>query len=880
MAGRLTQQIIEALINTTPNARITQIDVEVLRNASTDIVARVSQIHVDVLRNATANARVSAIHVEVLRTSKNTFDDNLNFTSTAGYTTALPENTFDDDLSLSSTNTLTFDPATSVYYVSVSFSSTNTLTFSPNNVIEVSISFSSTSTYNNTGGFDFNDDLNLSSTSDITFVLEFFIAASVTFSSVADITFDALTDFNPTLIFTGTNTLTFTVEATDEASISFSSTNTFNLVDGLSFEESITLDGFAVIDFASDLFIPKDITLSSTATYATACDDADFICFLFGTGTNTLTFNTANDYETSINFTRPAGFVINTEYFEDITFAQVQLMFFNSTLTINIVFSPENSSTFSTNCVATFEPFSNLFGTNTLTFAVQVSDQVSITLSSTNNFSLVAGAGLFDSITFSLTANATFTYIIDINPTITFSSTVGFSTDVLVDFNLVLSLTSTNELTFDPATSTYSVSLIFNGTNGFNLTLGSLSNDFIQYDAMSDCTFEQDLTFDDTLTFSSTANITFFEEQFFNYSVSFNGVNVFSLGGTTLDANPVLTGADPSEVEFEGGLDFDESISFSETGGITFLDGLGYFDNITLSASNGFSVVISSIDFGVTLTFNGTNTFAIDSDVNVYHRSTSNTITFNQLTTEKAVWARTITQTFVIGQIALQGHIHNLTTSNTLVFTHQAIRVHVESAENTFVINQFLTISGRIRRQSASNLLVFNQNTNRILNAVRSASNQLIFNAGFRKYSQIGDIFVQLPSADFIVVPKECFTILESSSRSIVLPCPRFDDTQEWSSLNINLKRSILGDTRTYVRRGGLTKLKYSFWLGRLKSLELRQFILDFIDENITMTNFKGEVWFGHILNNPLDLMPKQRYEPERERVEVTLEFEGIKLRG
>lgn len=222
-------------------------------------------------------------------------------------------------------------------------------------------------------------------------------------------------------------------------------------------------------------------------------------------------------------------------------------------------------------------------------------------------------------------------------------------------------------------------------------------------------------------------------------------------------------------------------------------------------------------------------------------------------------------------QMLMDKHLFHIFSINSQAL--RSIRLFASSMIN---FTNSGTLFKRSRNQTVSNQLVLTQNVQRTVVYTRSASHTFGVKNGYQRFLPGIGVIQDIPGA--IGVITNCFVLLEATERSIVLPCPRFDDSQEWAALNVILKRSILGDTRTYVDRSGLAKLKYSFWLGRLKSLELRQFLLDFIDDYIVLTNYKGEVWLVKFSTSTAELVPKMRFESERERIDVVLDFEGVKL--
>lgn len=121
------------------------------------------------------------------------------------------------------------------------------------------------------------------------------------------------------------------------------------------------------------------------------------------------------------------------------------------------------------------------------------------------------------------------------------------------------------------------------------------------------------------------------------------------------------------------------------------------------------------------------------------------------------------------------------------------------------------------------------------------------------------------------------YTLLSVAEQIVVLPVPQFNDSQNYSG-TLNLKRTMTGDTYTYVRRSRLNALKYTFWIGRQKSFELQSFLVNYSDHVMTLQNWKGELWNVLITNSPFEFTAKERYQPQGERIEITLEFEGLKV--
>ena len=157
----------------------------------------------------------------------------------------------------------------------------------------------------------------------------------------------------------------------------------------------------------------------------------------------------------------------------------------------------------------------------------------------------------------------------------------------------------------------------------------------------------------------------------------------------------------------------------------------------------------------------------------------------------------------------------------------------------------------------------------------------LTFNeSGIRRQIPIGNGGVyeynQSPATATVV---RSHTILVSRKGAIVLPSAEFDDSVGANN-SLTVTKVMSRKTYTYIRRTNRETLKYTFIVGRPKSLELRTFFFSNVDEYITLTNWKGEVYVGKFGNNPLLLNTTGRFVNEYERVSVDIEFQGVKIHG
>lgn len=103
------------------------------------------------------------------------------------------------------------------------------------------------------------------------------------------------------------------------------------------------------------------------------------------------------------------------------------------------------------------------------------------------------------------------------------------------------------------------------------------------------------------------------------------------------------------------------------------------------------------------------------------------------------------------------------------------------------------------------------------------------------------------------------------------LPNPQFSDT-EGSKVIVETRRSMNGFKRTYVKTNDRQALSYDFILRRMKSLELRDFILAYYAEKMLLVNHKAEWWLVNCTSNPFE------FAADKDIMSITLTFEGILL--
>lgn len=104
---------------------------------------------------------------------------------------------------------------------------------------------------------------------------------------------------------------------------------------------------------------------------------------------------------------------------------------------------------------------------------------------------------------------------------------------------------------------------------------------------------------------------------------------------------------------------------------------------------------------------------------------------------------------------------------------------------------------------------------------------------------------------DVVAIKAYLYVTLESQGAIIILPSPLFGDTQQLIG-NVNINRMVNGAVFTYVKTPTRSKIIYKFELKRQKAFELQQFLDGSNTKWIYLQNFKGELWYMRVTNNPI----------------------------
>ena len=339
----------------------------------------------------------------------------------------------------------------------------------------------------------------------------------------------------------------------------------------------------------------------------------------------------------------------------------------------------------------------------------------------------------------------------------------------------------------------------------------------------------------------------------------------------------------------------------------------------TLTISSTGSLTVASIaSYGLTLNIDGRSYIDVETFYNILldTNAVSSITISSQLTAannqnpvavsgfgveSQAVYNRTITQTLALNQSAhLVGSIKNTTqnlnlTQNIIVHT-----IHNKSVNQTLIFNQqalrlFPTSNTITFVQQVAYTKVYIRSITQTLNLIQSGSRTSVlsreiiqtyrpFQGGISRVPIHGpsgiEEYVQLPVYVFKKSKNEkCYIILRNDFATLLLPCPQLGDTENYLG-TLNLKRTMTGETITYIKKSRLHSLNYTFWLGRLKTIEAEDFVFNYAHLPHRLHNWKGEEWLVHLTNTPFQFTGKERYQPQGERYDITFEFTGTKIGG
>lgn len=285
---------------------------------------------------------------------------------------------------------------------------------------------------------------------------------------------------------------------------------------------------------------------------------------------------------------------------------------------------------------------------------------------------------------------------------------------------------------------------------------------------------------------------------------------------------------------------------------------------------------------------NQTITFVQDADVEKT-KGIIQTITFAQTATSQyAPHNDSQSQMFDITETVTVSKAFGRSVTNALTFAQSAtfVKRKYKSVSQLFVMSQSAAITidtsvtnqisfvqntatAKILHRSLSNIITFNQTVTKQTIWTRATSN--FFNVHNGGTKQDGSLIVNIPGA--LVTKKQNKVILEVPGKVLLLPKPLLGNReQELDELII--QRAIDSTKYVYVRRNEKKKLNWTFQVKKNKCTEIVNFMKDNLSQAVTIKDWKGNIWYGYILTNPIEFTVSERFGQH----EFDFEFEGIKI--
>lgn len=307
-----------------------------------------------------------------------------------------------------------------------------------------------------------------------------------------------------------------------------------------------------------------------------------------------------------------------------------------------------------------------------------------------------------------------------------------------------------------------------------------------------------------------------------------------------------------------------------------FALGLLSEDGINRSASDLLSFVESNDHNFIFVSGSDALTF---SEVDVIYvpirRTGTDTINFTETVTVNARRARGATDVFALDELNRKSVSYALSASDTLVFTEGQVFSRFIYSENESLVLTETNAFVRVHNLTAVDAISFSEQNSRPSVLNREATESLMFVGGTTKRFGNGSLIVSYPES--LAIKVENLFVLKGFAAAITLPNPDFDDSIANTDI-LTVYRSMTNEIYTYVKRNDLSTLSYTFQLTRKKSIELRRFFDRERNNKIQIRNHKSEVWEGFLITNPINYTAVKRAEPAGEQIEVTFDFEAVRI--
>jgi hypothetical protein len=317
---------------------------------------------------------------------------------------------------------------------------------------------------------------------------------------------------------------------------------------------------------------------------------------------------------------------------------------------------------------------------------------------------------------------------------------------------------------------------------------------------------------------------------------------------------------------------------------------LNKISNLSVTSNLNFTQSVQAYRvYGLEHHLNLTQTIEVDSTKTIQHILTfdqeinynairnivqTQKLNLKQTITVNKVVSKSIVNVLAFDQFIKQRRGYNLTVTDTLNLTQNLVRTRYN-----LTVTSSLNLTQSINRSRISTLNVqSNLNLQSILNkqsiTFLTVSHLLDFRDSYTRY--MGGVEIEVPT--LLVAKSQRFTSFQYGTEVIILPNPNFGDGEGNTGL-FSIRRGWRGKSYTYVKKTDFRKLSYTFNISLKKSIELEGFLERNNSNLLEMRNWKGEIWKVFITNNPIEFHAVGRAEScDQERVEVTLDLEGIRL--
>lgn len=250
-------------------------------------------------------------------------------------------------------------------------------------------------------------------------------------------------------------------------------------------------------------------------------------------------------------------------------------------------------------------------------------------------------------------------------------------------------------------------------------------------------------------------------------------------------------------------------------------------------------------------------------------------IGFSQSVIANKVLNISVISSLTFSQAGIAHRIQNLSITSTLSLSQDEAQSTIRRLFATLALSQVVVVNS-----------VFNRSLTQTLPLVQAESKSAIFNRSLAslwspyqgKQTTVNMQGLQITIPATVLTKVNGYVSYEVPGYVLLLQKPDFGDSEGGLDKVVE-HRTVSGTLYTHVRTTRSRALKYKFVISRAKYEESRQFVLDNLSVPMYMHNWKGEIWYGFITNNPFKLTTRGRAVPcNREDYEMDVEFEGVRI--